>query len=366
MTPRESEIMDLIKQNPTISQQEIADILNIQRSSVAVHINNLSKQGYILGRCYILRDEPYITVVGGANVDIVGYSKEKLIEKSDSNTGYVMQSSGGVGLNISENLARLGLRTSLISVVGEDERGKNILAELNLLDIDTGNMFIIHNSNTSVYLAILDENRDMNIAINDMDIMEKFTPLLISKRKQIIENAEVSVIDTNLRKDTLKYILKNIEQKHFVDAVSVNKSKKLIGLLDNIYFLKANKSEAECLSGVEIKDEESAKLAGRELINKGVKTVAITLGTVGSVYVDRESEIFIKAKPVEIINPSGAGDAFMAGYVYSHINGYSAEECMEFASAASRVTLKSVRTSSDFLTVKNVEEEIAGVKWELN
>ncbi|WP_455257334.1 winged helix-turn-helix transcriptional regulator, partial [Peptoniphilus asaccharolyticus] len=42
--------MELIKKTPTISQQEIADILDIKRSSVAVHINNLSKQGYILGR----------------------------------------------------------------------------------------------------------------------------------------------------------------------------------------------------------------------------------------------------------------------------------------------------------------------------
>ncbi|RVU54556.1 winged helix-turn-helix transcriptional regulator [Anaerosphaera multitolerans] len=353
--------MELIKENPTISQQEIADILNIQRSSVAVHINNLSKQGYILGRAYILRDEPYVTVVGGANVDIVGHSKEKLV-RNDSNPGQVVQSCGGVGLNIAENISRLGIRTSLVSVVGADDRGKQILAELNLLDVDTANMFIIQNSSTSMYLAILDENRDMDVAINDMEIMDRLTPNLISKRKQIIENGEVSVIDTNLNKETLIYILETIDQKHFVDAVSVHKSEKIVDLIDKIYFLKANQYEASFLSGVEITDEKSAIEAGKILIEKGLSTLVITLGELGSVYVDNNKAEYVKSKPIKVENASGAGDAFMAGYVYSYINGYGVKKRLEFASAASRVILKSEKTNSDFLTVSIIEEEMLNVE----
>ena len=50
MTQRERQILDLIAANPMISQQELADTLNITRSSVAVHISNLLKKGYIAGR----------------------------------------------------------------------------------------------------------------------------------------------------------------------------------------------------------------------------------------------------------------------------------------------------------------------------
>ena len=48
MTYREKEILQILKSNPMISQQELADMLNISRTSVAVHITNLMKKGQIL------------------------------------------------------------------------------------------------------------------------------------------------------------------------------------------------------------------------------------------------------------------------------------------------------------------------------
>ena len=106
MTPREKEIINLLKKNPGISQQEIADELNITRSGVSTHINNLMTSGYILGRGYILREDSYVAVLGGCNMDITGYSFDNLKER-DSNPGKIEYSSGGVGRNICENLARL-------------------------------------------------------------------------------------------------------------------------------------------------------------------------------------------------------------------------------------------------------------------
>ncbi|HCL51251.1 MAG TPA: kinase, partial [Clostridiaceae bacterium] len=81
MTNREKEILELIKKNPMISQKDLADILGITRSSVAVHITNLQKKGYILGKGYIVKEGEYVSIVGGANVDIQGFPKEKFILK---------------------------------------------------------------------------------------------------------------------------------------------------------------------------------------------------------------------------------------------------------------------------------------------
>ena len=74
MTQREQEILALLESNPMISQQELADKLGITRSSVAVHISNLQKKGYIAGKGYVLRKKDYAVVVGGVNVDICGSS----------------------------------------------------------------------------------------------------------------------------------------------------------------------------------------------------------------------------------------------------------------------------------------------------
>ena len=99
MTQRERQILQLIESNPLISQQEIAEKMGITRSSVAVHISNLTKKGCIAGRGYVLRSGSYAVVVGGVNVDIGGRSFAPLVAQ-DSNPGTVRLSLGGVGRNI--------------------------------------------------------------------------------------------------------------------------------------------------------------------------------------------------------------------------------------------------------------------------
>ena len=75
MTEREREILHLIRENPMISQEEIAKKIGITRTSVAVHISNIMKKGIILGKGYIINESPYIMVIGGTNVDIQGFSR---------------------------------------------------------------------------------------------------------------------------------------------------------------------------------------------------------------------------------------------------------------------------------------------------
>ena len=96
MTQRERQILQLIEANPMIQQQEIADKLGITRSSVAVHISNLTKKGCIAGKGYVLRTGSYAVVVGGVNVDIGGRSFKPLVGE-DSNPGEVITGLGGVG-----------------------------------------------------------------------------------------------------------------------------------------------------------------------------------------------------------------------------------------------------------------------------
>ena len=119
MTQRERQILDWIRENPLISQQELADKAGITRSSAAVHISNLMKKGYIAGRGYLLRDADYIVVIGGVNMDIGAVSGARLGAR-DSNPGRVTTSLGGVGRNIAHNLCLLGEQVAMVTVLGQD------------------------------------------------------------------------------------------------------------------------------------------------------------------------------------------------------------------------------------------------------
>lgn len=84
MTNREAQIFQWISENPMISQEELAAKAGIKRSSVAVHISNLMRKGYIKGKGYITNEPSYCTVVGAANIDIGGVAADNLVPH-DSN-----------------------------------------------------------------------------------------------------------------------------------------------------------------------------------------------------------------------------------------------------------------------------------------
>ena len=119
MTQRERQLLSWIEENPLISQQELADKAGITRSSVAVHISNLMKKGYISGKGYIIHTAPYVTVVGGVNMDIGGRPAAVPVMQ-DSNPGTVGMSLGGVGRNIAHNLSLLGVDTRMLTQLLRD------------------------------------------------------------------------------------------------------------------------------------------------------------------------------------------------------------------------------------------------------
>ena len=179
MTQRERQILNWIEENPLISQQELAEKAGITRSSVAVHISNLMKKGYITGKGYIVHTAPYVTVVGGVNMDIGGWPSEVPVDR-DSNPGAVRMSLGGVGRNIAHNMSLLGLDVRMVTAFGDDLYAQKIAASCGELGIDISQSPVIPEGHTSTYLFINDEKGDMLLAVSDMDIYRHLTPQLLS------------------------------------------------------------------------------------------------------------------------------------------------------------------------------------------
>lgn len=354
MTNREQEILDLIKNNPMISQAELGEILGITRSSVAVHITNLIKKGKISGKGYIVKDNPYVTVIGGVNMDIFGFPKNKLIP-SDSNIGSVKMSLGGVGRNIAENLVRMGIETKLISVLGDDIYGAKIFEESALIGLDTKDCLILKGESTSIYLAVLDESNDMHVAISSMDIYERMSVDFIKKKKHVIDNSNVTVLDTNIPVDVIEYLLNtHRSNEFFLDTVSTAKAKKVKHLIGNIHTLKTNAIELEAITGMEIKNDDDLERCCEYLLKKGVKKIFVTLGKNGVFYCDDKNMNHIKANNVTPVNTTGAGDAFMAALVYCHLNNIDLNESAKIATAASVVALSHENTINPNMSIENI------------
>jgi len=358
MTQREQEILNILKKNPTISQQDLADSLGITRSSVAVHITNLLKKGYILGKGYVVKDNPYVCVIGGSNIDIQGFPKNKLIMR-DSNIGKVKISLGGVGRNIAENLARLGVETRLISAVGDDPYGHMILDEARSIGLDMSESLVLKGEATSTYLSILDETSDMAVAIAHMDSIERMTPGFIKAKKALIDNAQLVVIDTNLPYDVLETIVSTFRKTDFfLDTVSTAKAAKVKPLIGKFHTIKPNKLEAEILSGIKINSEADMKQAANILHAQGVKRIFISLGAEGVFVSDEGKAARYQAAPVTMVNATGAGDAFMAGLAAAHLMGKSTKEASYIAMAAAAIALSHEDTINPALSMDSINEKL--------
>ncbi len=354
MTNREKEIYDLIRENPMITQQEIADQLGIQRSSVAVHILNLSRKGMILGKGYILKEGAYALVIGGANVDIIGFPSQ-VLNMEDSNPGKIKMSMGGVGRNIAENLSRLGITTKMLTAIGNDVYGKKILEEARMVDLDLSKALVLDHYSTSIYMSILDDAGDMKLAMSDMDITDQISVDYLSKYGKLIAGATVVVLDTNLSRAVLEYLMSNFPNTaFFVDTVSAAKSEKIKGLLGHIHTLKPNRIEAEQMTGVKVNTVEDAKIALQRFQELGVKRTYISLGTQGIVWGDGVETGVYHPTQVEMVNATGAGDAFMAGLVYGFMEGFETETAIAFAASASALAVQSEETINPELSQARV------------
>lgn len=354
MTNREREILHILKSQPLISQNELAETLGITRSSVAVHITNLMKKGYIAGKGYIVREDPYACVIGACNIDIQGVPAHN-VSLRNSNIGQVKMSLGGVGRNIAENLTRLGVQTKLISAVGDDFYGKKILEEASKIGLDMNDTCVVNGAATSTYLSILDENRDMYMAISHMDIYEHMTLSFIKSKSHIIEHSGICVLDANLPTEIISYILEAYKEKDFfLDTVSIEKALKLKPYLGHFHTIKPNKVEAEAITGIQIQHEGDVQKVMAYFHNKGVKQVFLTMGSEGVYISDRDVLTFLEAPKVHVVNASGAGDAFLSGLVYAYLHQNTMIQAARIATALAAMTLGHELTNHPNLTEEHL------------
>ena len=358
MTQRERQILRWIEANPLISQQELADRAGITRSSVAVHISNLMKQGQIAGKGYIIRTAPYAVVVGGVNVDIGGRPRGALVP-ADSNPGQVRMSLGGVGRNIAHNLALLGVDTRLLTAFGDDFNAQRIAASCGELGIDISQCLTLPGAATSTYLYITDQSGDMALAVNDMDIYEHLTPAFLSSRVRLLQNAQLLVVDTNIPAQSIAWLAENIRLPIFADPVSTVKAEKLRPVLGRLHTIKPNRLEAELLSGVSITDEASLHAAADALLATGLHRVFISLGADGMFAADRQGgRRHLPCLPGKMVSTTGCGDAAMAAVVWAYLQGTDLEGTALAALAAGAVAMESAETINPEMSQRALEQRM--------
>ena len=304
-----------------------------------------------------MESSKFAVVVGGVNIDIGGRSFAPLTMK-DSNPGRVTVGPGGVGRNIAHNLSLLGVRTYLLTALGDDLNARRVEDSCADAGIDISHALRVPGAATSTYIYLDDSDGDMAVALSDMEICSRITPDYLERKKDLLNRASAVVADTNIPAESLAWITEHCSAPVFADPVSTAKTGKLRPLLSRIHTLKPNRLEAELLSGIQITDDISAFRAARALLETGLRRVAITLGARGVMAADGHSVELIPCCPAEVRNATGAGDAFMAALVWSWLQGEDFSASCRTAATAAAIAVESDETINPALSPETVRQRL--------
>lgn len=286
------------------------------------------------------------------NMDIKAKSKNKLLA-GDSNPSIIEISAGGVGRNIAHNLALLGVQTTLLSAAGRDSESSAVIRQTADAGVITEHILLSESKKIGKYIAILDAQGEMAMAVSDMDVLEELNKAYLEEKKEVILQSDFVVCDTNLSEDCLAYIITTCKAAQIplcIDPVSAAKAVKLQGMLNGIEILTPNLMELQILSGT----VGSIEIAAQELNRLGVKNIITTMGAKGLCHRSANKNTYYASIAKDIVDVTGAGDSLTAGLIYGLLTYGSYEKACQWGLAAAALTLASKETVSQSMSQEQV------------
>jgi pseudouridine kinase len=254
---------------------------------------------------------------------------------------------GGVARNIAEHLAALRQRVALVSRVGEDPHGDNILRDCKHLGIDVSGVSRSASEPSAWCAFLLSPENNMFIGVAATAIYDGLTPdLVLPAIPQ--SRRSVWVMDTSLPAATITAVANAATADVTIAAASSSyaKAPRLTSALGRIDFLFVNKEEAEVISGLKITHGHDVERVAREILAKGAKNVVITLGSAGAFVLNQTTGVYLPAERMAETDTIGAGDALVAGFLVGFIETASVESSLRWGVAASAFAIKR-RASSE-------------------
>jgi pseudouridine kinase len=306
--------------------------------------------------------EKPVLVIGAAGLDMVGRLRGDP-EEGTSTPASIRLAFGGVARNVAENLARLSQPCALLSAVGDDLQGRGLRDLLKEAGVDVSALQLLPGQNTGAYLAVVDPNGRLRMALDDMTTLQAITPELLKKQGTLFQHAGMVFLDANLSAESIAEAVR-LSRKAGIpisaDPTSRHLASRLTPHLRNLYLVTPSAGEAEILLGRAIRREDpsEAVAAAQELVTRGVSIALISLEEFGVAYATREGRGHIPALRSVIVDPTGAGDALTATVLFGLLNEIPLDEAVRLGISAASLTLRSKHTVIPDLTLERLYEEM--------
>lgn len=301
-----------------------------------------------------------ITVVGSYVTDLMSRTPHMPKPGETVLGGPFKMGPGGKGGNQAIAASRQGSRVYLVTKVGNDQFGQDALAYFNREQIETSYIYVDPEETTGIALIAVDDQSENMIVVAPGACGKLQADDVIRAEQAIAQSAIVlTQLETSLEAVTTTV---QLAQKHGVPVLLNPAPYRAVPaeLLAQVTYLTPNETEAAQLTGIEVKDEQTACQAAFALYHLGVPHVIITLGQKGCYYyAGGETGRLFPAYDVDVLDTTGAGDAFNGGLAHALAAGQPMEEAIRFAHAVAGLCVTREGTAPAMPTSEEVTRFLA-------
>lgn len=293
---------------------------------------------------------------GTTNLDLC-FNVERLPSPGESLMGALTRNPGGKGANQAVAAARLGVRPQFYTRLGDDDAGDLLLQSLIDAEVDVSAIEIGAGEISGSALVLVGGDGS-NMIVIDPGANLNVTPGMIESAAECIERDAIIVAEMGMPIPALNRLFEMKRDKSF--ELIFNPAPVRSGLSSaawrNVDFVTPNQAEAFELTGIEVRDFESAAQAALRLLDLGPSAALITLGAQGAYYADAKSSFALRAFPVKVVDTTAAGDAFNGAFAASLAQGLPLRDAVRKALAVAALCVTRRGAQSSMPTAQAVEE----------
>ncbi|MGB9857414.1 MAG: ribokinase [Dictyoglomaceae bacterium] len=288
-----------------------------------------------------------IVIVGSYNTDLM--SRTPWLPKPGETVmgGPFKMGPGGKGSNQAVCAARLGAEVYFVGCIGKDYFGEvarnNFLSE----NINIDYLKITDKTHTGIALIMVDDKTGENMIVVAPGANMEVDIELVEKAKDIILSADVVLLQLEIPVETVAYTIDLVSKREkplsILNPAPGRKLDKKIW--EKVDLITPNRSELELITGMKVESIEDAEKSAREVISSGVKEVVVTLGKDGALVVNEKGSTYVPSFKVEVVDTTGAGDAFNGGLAVALSEGKDLISAVYFANAVAALNVTKIGTA---------------------
>lgn len=287
-----------------------------------------------------------IYVIGSSNTDMVVKST-KLPAPGETVIGEAfLMNAGGKGANQAVAAARLGGQVIMAARIGNDVFGKQAVSQFEKEKIETTFITVDEELPSGVALINVDAKGENCISVAPGS-NSKLSPENLKAMLENISATDIALFQLEIPIDTAAFaIRKCFDKKSRVILNPAPACPLPADLFPCLYLITPNETEAGLLTGTAVTDSHSAAEAARELREKGVENVIITLGSKGAYVLTADFSGLIAAPQVTAVDTTAAGDCFNGALAVALAEEMPLEQAVHFASKAAALCVTKLGAQS--------------------